>query len=200
MKIGVYVGSFNPIHKGHIKIVNYLIENNYVDKVIIIPSGNYWAKQDLIDINTRIKMAKIYENENIIVNDKLNHLSYTWEVLNELKKTLPNDELNLIIGSDNLEKFHLWKNVFLILENKILVIPRNNDDFYKYINQFLQKDSFIVTESFPLQAISSTMIRKLIEKNELEKVLLYIDEEVLNFIIMNNLYGIKKDFPILRKK
>ena len=47
MKIGVYVGSFNPVHIGHIKIVKYLINNNYFDKVIIIPTGNYWNKQNL---------------------------------------------------------------------------------------------------------------------------------------------------------
>ena len=62
MKIGVYVGSFNPPHKGHIKIVNHLI-NNYLDKVIIIPTGNYWDKFDLIDIQDRINMLKIFERD-----------------------------------------------------------------------------------------------------------------------------------------
>ena len=57
MKIGIYVGSFNPPHKGHIKIVNHLI-NNYLDKVIIIPTGNYWDKLDLVSINDRINMIK----------------------------------------------------------------------------------------------------------------------------------------------
>ena len=50
MKIGVYVGSFNPVHKGHIKIVNHLIKNKYVDKVLVIPTGNYWDKNDLLSI------------------------------------------------------------------------------------------------------------------------------------------------------
>ena len=69
MKIGVYVGSFNPVHIGHIHIVNYLINNNYLDKVIIIPTGNYWDKNDLIDIKHRINMLKFYENDRIMIND-----------------------------------------------------------------------------------------------------------------------------------
>ena len=204
MKIGVYVGSFNPIHKGHIKVTNYLIENKYVDKVVIIPTGAYWDKQNLIALSDRINMAKFYENENIFVNDTLNHLPYTYQVLNELKRIYPNDELYLIIGDDNLEKFHLWKNVTLILQNKVLVIPRNNIDFNKYINNFEQKENFIVTKEFPLENISSTIIRKLIETKMYENVSLYIDKEVLNYIMENNLYNSKIEFPnkrlILEKK
>ena len=52
MKIGVYVGSFNPVHIGHIKIVNYLLDN-YLDKVIIVPTGNYWEKIDIVNIDYR---------------------------------------------------------------------------------------------------------------------------------------------------
>ena len=67
MKIGIYVGSFNPPHKGHIKIVNHLIKN-YLDKIIIIPTGNYWDKLDLVSINDRINMLRLYECENIIID------------------------------------------------------------------------------------------------------------------------------------
>lgn len=200
MKIGVYVGSFNPIHKGHIKVVNFLIENQYVDKVILIPTGNYWNKQDLIDMNHRINMAKVYENENIIVDETLNHLPYTYQVLNELNKLFPNEELNLIIGADNLEKFHLWKNIEEILKNKVLVIPRYNINKEKYINNFIEKDQFIVTKDFPQEDISSTMIRENILNNNLDNVLLYIDKEVLDYIIENNLYNNEKELPCKRLK
>lgn len=199
MKIGVYVGSFNPIHKGHIKVANYLIENNYINQVIIIPTGAYWHKQDLIALVDRINMAKFYENENVFVNNTLNHLPYTYQVLNELKKIYPNDELYLIIGDDNLEKFHLWKNVSEILQNKVLVIPRNNIDFNKYINNFNQKENFVVIDNFSQVNVASTVIRDLIEKQELEKVLKYIDKEVLKYIIENNLYIEQDKKMVLRK-
>ena len=68
MKIGIYIGSFNPPHKGHKKIINYLLTNKYVDKILIIPTGNYWHKQNLINIKDRINMLKYYENKKIKVD------------------------------------------------------------------------------------------------------------------------------------
>ena len=73
MKLGVYVGSFNPVHKGHIKIINHLLDNNYVDKILVIPTGNYWDKNDLEDIRHRINMLKFYENKNIIFASRQNN-------------------------------------------------------------------------------------------------------------------------------
>ncbi len=55
MRIGVYVGSFNPIHRGHKYVMDYLLNNNIVDKVLIIPTGNYWDKNNLIDVEYRAK-------------------------------------------------------------------------------------------------------------------------------------------------
>lgn len=63
-KIAVYVGSFNPIHKAHIKVAKHILKN-YTDKVIIVPTGNYWNKNNLINIKDRIKMLKLYETKNI---------------------------------------------------------------------------------------------------------------------------------------
>ena len=58
MRIGVYVGSFDPVHNGHEKIVNHLLNKNYLDKIIIIPTGNYWDKQNITKLNHREKMLK----------------------------------------------------------------------------------------------------------------------------------------------
>ena len=85
MKIGVYVGSFNPPHKGHIKIVETLIKERYVDKVIIIPTNNYWNKTNLINLNHRLNMLNFFKNENIIINNTLNNLEYTYQIIRELK-------------------------------------------------------------------------------------------------------------------
>ena len=117
MKIGVYVGSFNPPHLGHMKVIDYLLKYDYVDKIEIIATGNYWDKNNLINIQDRINMLKFYESENIIINDELNDLPYTYQVLNRLKEKYENDELILIIGDDNLPKFHLWKNYQLFTQN-----------------------------------------------------------------------------------
>ena len=63
MKLGLYVGSFNPVHNGHIKVINYLLDNDLVDKVIVLPTPNYWDKQNLLDLKTRVEMLKIIERE-----------------------------------------------------------------------------------------------------------------------------------------
>ena len=183
MKLGIYVGSFNPVHKGHKYIMDYLINNKFVDKVIVIPTMNYWDKTDLVSIKDRINMLKFYEDENISVNDTLNNLKYTYLILNDLKKKYINDTLYLIIGADNIPKFHLWKNIDEILENKVIVIKRDDIDIEKYLNNFDNKDNFIIVKDFKRIDISSTNIRNNIEKN---KDLL--DEMVYKYIKINNLY------------
>ena len=92
MNIGVFVGSFNPPHKGHIGIVNYLINKKILDKIIIIPTGNYWDKQDLINIDDRINMLKFYENDKIIIDNKHNNMEYTYLIMNSLKEEYPHDK------------------------------------------------------------------------------------------------------------
>ncbi|NLV90542.1 MAG: nicotinate-nicotinamide nucleotide adenylyltransferase [Tenericutes bacterium] len=186
MKVGVYVGSFNPVHKGHINIVNYLLENKILDKIIIIPTKSYWEKNNLVNIKNRINMLKYYENDQIIIDTKLNSYKYTYQILNELKKYY--NDLYLIIGDDNLINFDKWKNIDEILLNKVIVMKREILDPYVYINRFNKKDSFILIENYESINISSTNIRKLIlEKkyNELNKLL---DSDIIEYILKNNLY------------
>lgn len=186
MKVGVYVGSFNPVHKGHINIVNYLLENKILDEIIIIPTESYWEKNNLVNIKHRINMLKYYENDQIIIDTKLNSYKYTYQILNELKKYY--NDLYLIIGDDNLINFDKWKNVDEILLNKVIVMKREIINPYIYINRFNKKDSFIIIENYESINISSTNIRKLIlEKkyNELNKLL---DSDIIEYILKNNLY------------
>lgn len=186
MKIGVYVGSFNPPHKGHIGVINHLLNNKIVDKILVIPTGNYWDKTDLIDIKDRINMFKLYENEKIIINDKLNDLPYTYMILEELRKDKTN-EYNLIIGSDNVISFHKWKHYEEILSDEIIVLPREKIISNDNIPNDLFKN-FHVINDFNLIDISSTRIRELILSKKYDDVLELIDEQVLNYIIKNNLY------------
>lgn len=183
MKIGVYVGSFNPVHIGHKYIMDYLFNNNHLDKIIVIPTKEYWDKKNLVDIKHRINMLKFYENEKIIINDYLNDYEYTYEILNVLKRENPNNELYLIIGADNIEKFHLWKNVEEILKHKVIVLNRDDVEIDKYINKFKQKDNFIVIKDFKKIDISSTEIR-----NNTDKMINKLDEKIYKYIIKNNLY------------
>ena len=179
MKIGVFVGSFNPPHDGHIHIAKYLINNQYVDKVLILPTPNYWNKQDLVGIKDRINMLKFYEEENIIIDDIHNNYPYTYLVLKSLKKDYLNDSLYLVIGSDNIKGFNKWNNLDYILKHKIIVMNRG-DNIDKYINK-LGKEHFIIIDDFPFINISSSDIRK--GKKE------FINSNVLKYIKEHNLYN-----------
>ena len=177
MDIGIFVGSFNPPHDGHIKIAKYLITNKYVDKILIIPTPNYWNKQDLVSIKDRINMLKFYEDKNIIIDDIHNNYPYTYLVLKSLEKDYPNDTLFLILGSDNIKKLNKWKRINDIIKYKIIVMNRG-DNIEKYINK-LGKEHFIVIDSFPYINISSTKIRNGLFKNIHPKVLEYINNNHL---------------------
>lgn len=185
MKVGVYVGSFNPVHKGHKNIIDFLLEKKYVDKIEIIPTDNYWNKNDLIDVSHRINMLKFYENDNIIVNTELNDLKYTYQILRKLNNE--NNELYLIIGSDNLLKFHLWKHYQELLKYKIIVIPRNNLIINEYKKQF-KNSNFILAECFKEINISSTDIRENVKHDNISKLAKVLDNNVLNYIIEKDLY------------
>ena len=179
MKLGIYVGSFNPVHDGHIKVINYILDNHLVDKVLVIPGQNYWDKQNLIDIKHRINMFKTFESEKIIVDDIHNNYPYTYQVFRSLKKDYPNDSLYLVMSTDNLINLDKWKNINELLQNKIIVLNRSNIDMNKYINKF-NKDSFILVPDFDFINISSTEIRNGNYK--------YLNPKVKKYMEDNNLY------------
>lgn len=185
MKIGIYVGSFNPPHKGHIKIVNHLIDN-YLDKVIIIPTGNYWDKLDLVSIDDRINMLKLYENEKIIIDNENNNMEFTYQILRKLSSYYK-DELYLIIGADNIINFDKWKNYEEILNYNLIILNRANIDIIKYLNNLNKKDKYIIVNDLPNIDISSTMIRNKI-KNKEKDLLDYIDNDVYKYIKSKKLY------------
>ena len=187
MKIGVYVGSFNPPHKGHIKIVNHLI-NNYLDKVIIIPTGNYWDKLDLVSIDDRINMLKYYENENIIIDTKNNNIQYTYQILEKLSKENSLDELYLIIGADNIISFDRWKSYEDILKYNLIILNRANIDIIKHLYKLNKKDKYTIANDLPNINISSTMIRNKIKEQNTKNILELIDKKIYEYIQKNNLY------------
>lgn len=189
MKIGIYVGSFNPPHLGHIKIVNHLVDN-YLDKVIIVPTGNYWDKQDLINVKDRINMLKFFENKNIMIDNQNNEVQYTYQILDILSREYKEDELYLILGADNLINLDKWKNYDKILKYNLIILNRADIDVLKYLNHLNKKTNYIVVDDLPNIDISSTMIRKKLKEKDYDNILNLIDKKVFKYIEKNNLYGV----------
>jgi len=184
-RVGVFVGTFDPVHKGHTHVIKYILEHNIVDKVIVIPTGSYWDKAPKATTKQRIDMLKFIANDKIEISTKLNDIEYTYQIMEELEKEYPMDYLYLIIGADNIVKFDEWKNVNKLLEYNIIVVNRDNINIKKYVNKFNKKDNFFVIDNFDYVPISSTEIRQNVDSKEAKK---YLDERVLKYIKNNNLY------------
>lgn len=183
MKIGIFGGSFNPPHQMHKQIALNLINQHYVDKVIYVPTGNYYQKKDLIDIEYRLDMLKLMcaNNPQLDVSDfeRQNTLVYTYQTLDYFKKLYPDDEIYFICGSDNLINFVTWKNYQYILNNyQLLVIMREGS----ILN--LPKDANIIITNISSQNLSSTQLRDHMDKTKL-------DDNVYEYIQKNKLYKMK---------
>ena len=183
MKIGVYVGSFNPPHKGHIKILNTLIEKKYVDKILIIPTNNYWNKTNLVDLHHRLNMLNFFQTEKIIINNTLNNLEYTYQIIRELQKD--NNEYSLILGADNIISFDKWKNYEELLNLELLIINRDNINIKEHLDELNKKDKYKIINIKDID-ISSTYIRENLNKKDILNI---IDKRVLDYIKKEKLYS-----------
>lgn len=187
MKIGIYPGSFDPIHLGHIKIVNKILEDKIVDKVLIVPTGDYWEKNVSTSILDRIKMAKIFESDQILIETKDNQIKATYDFIKLKEFEYPNDEFYLIVGGDNIVNIDKWVNYSKLLEYPFIVIGRDNYN-KDYINtrfKALNKSNFVILDTENID-ISSTQIREELSNREYPDTLL--DRRVYEYIIDNNLY------------
>ncbi len=168
MRLGIYIGSFNPPHEGHKKVMNYLLSTNFVDKILVVPTLNYWDKQDLLPIDDRINMLKFYENENILIDKEHNQYPYTIDLMKKLHEKYPKDELYLIIGADNLIHFDKWKEYQELLKYPIIVMNRNDINLSIYLKKY-PKHHFLIAKDFKPLKVSSTEIRKNLNNKYLDK-------------------------------
>lgn len=170
MRIGVFNGSFDPVHNGHIKMVNHILDKGVVDKVIIIPTDDYWDKKISTSLKDRIAMLKFFENEKIEVLDKYNELIYTIDLLKTLQANYPDDELCLMMGGDNLVNIERWKDYELLIKYFFIVYKRDDIDKTDLIQFFnkLNKDNYYIADIDNID-ISSTYIRENIHNYSLIK-------------------------------
>ena len=154
MKIGLFFGSFNPMHLGHKIIASYMTEFSDLEKVMLIvsPQNPFKNKQTLLDQYQRLMIIRmeIEDNPKLLVSDiefNMPHPSFTIDTLAKLNEENPNNKYSLIIGADNLQNFHKWKNYQQILENyslkttllkKVLFLRIIFSLYYYYLQIFFQ--------------------------------------------------------------
>ena len=191
MKIGLYFGTFNPIHIGHMIIANHVAEYSGVDQVwmVVTPHNPHKTKSTLLDDYKRLEMVFLAtENYPKIkpsdIEFRLPQPNYTINTLAHLIEKYPENEFSLIMGEDNLKSFHKWKNFELIVaSHTIFVYPRMSAEVAE--NDLKAHANVIYIEA-PVVEISSTFIRSNIKEKKNVRPLL--PAEVWAYVDHNNLY------------
>jgi len=185
---GLYFGSFNPIHNGHLMLANYLVENSGLDALwfVISPQNPFKTKESLLPDYQRLELVNRaiegYKKFSACdIEFSMPKPSYTIDTLTYLGEKYPKREFALIMGTDNLDRLDRWKNYEQIINNhKIIVFPRNGSD-----GGTLRSHPNVKIVDTPIIEVSSTFIRESIRQGKdvrffmPEKVFEYVDE--MNF-------------------
>jgi nicotinate-nucleotide adenylyltransferase len=189
MTVGLFFGSFNPIHNGHLAMALFLKETNLFDEIWMVVSPNNPLKEnlELADATHRLKMVQLAIQDLPFlkacdVEFSLPLPSYTIETLRLLHAKYPNNEFSLLLGTDNIENFHKWKNYEEILNlHKIYVYPRGKQNIQQVINH-----QNIIYIDAPLLSISATEIRTLLQQKKPLKN--HLPHTVIQYIQENGVY------------
>lgn len=192
MKIGLFFGSFNPVHIGHMAIANYMAEFTSLDRVwmVVSPHNPHKEKNSLLDDRHRLRLVReaIGDHKKLKASDiefKLAQPSYTVNTLAHLKEKHPKDEFSLIMGHDNLLGFHKWKNHEEILaHHDIYVYPRLRKA--NEISSPLEKHPKVKMTDAPLMEISASFIREAIRSKK--DVRHFLPQSVWEYIGEMNFY------------
>ena len=165
-KVGIYGGSFNPVHFGHVGLARWVIENTDLDELWLLVSPNNPLKPAGLLVPEEERLAAVREAVKDIPHVKASDFefalprpSYTANTLRELQKAYPQDEFTLVIGEDNIAIFDQWREWEYILNHfRIFVYPRNLSTPRN--PSLLNNPNIIYLKDAPLFDISSTAIRR----------------------------------------
>ena len=191
MNIGLYFGTFDPIHLGHINIANFLIKKGTFKKIwfIVTPQNPVKSNNNISDFIHRYEMVKIQvkDNDNIQASDielNLEKPNYTINTLNYLSSKFINYNFGIIIGEDNLINLKYWKDYKKIVNNyNVYVYPRETK--IKEDIELINNKNVNMIEA-PYVDISSSEIRNII--TEKENLSQFISNDIYRYIIKNKLY------------
>lgn len=190
MKIGLFFGTYNPVHIGHMVIANYMVEYTDMDQLwmVVTPQNPFKQKKSLLKDFDRLHLVNlaIGDDERLRSSDiefNLPKPNYTCDTLVYLKERFPQHEFVLIMGADNLNHFHKWKNYEEILQNhELFVYPRLESNEGGSLRNH-QKVHYV---DAPIIRISSSFIRKAVEEGR--NINYFMPEKVDEYIKEMNLY------------
>jgi nicotinate-nucleotide adenylyltransferase len=190
MKTGLFFGSFNPIHIGHLMLANYFIEFTDISQLwfVISPHNPLKNKESLLADHLRLEMLElaIHDESRFNICDiefKMPKPSYTIDTLTYLSEKYPDREFVLIMGSDGLNSFAKWKNHEQITEHyQRYIYPRDTTEETDFS---LHRNIFLVNNAPRIQ-LSSSFIRNSIREGK--NIKYFLPEEVFRFIDTMNLY------------
>lgn len=196
MRTGIFGGSFNPVHKGHIHLAESIKNDLSLDRIILVPSriSPHRSMSEYASADDRMAMLRLaaekydwldvsgYELE----SDRVSYSIYTVE---HFREEFPEDELFLLVGSDMLLCFDKWYRFEDILKNAALAVASRKDgdmcELRKKASELSAFGEIILSEAEPYE-VSSTEIREKIKKNS--DLSCYLDENVVQYIVLNRLY------------
>ena len=193
MKIGIFGGSFNPIHSGHAIIAHHIITSGAVDRLWLMVSPVNPLKVDnerQVDDTDRLRMVEMVTRplENVETSAfefTMPKPSYTIDTLNALQAKFPNDEFYLVTGADNWVIFDRWrKSEEILAKYHLLVYPRLG---YDVVIPEELRDRVTLVDA-PIIELSSTAVRERLAKGL--SVRYYVPDEVLGYIERKGLYGL----------
>lgn len=190
MNIGLFFGSFNPIHIGHLIIANTMAEQKDIAQVwfVISPLNPFKSSKSLLHEFDRLDMVElaIGDNFNLRTSDiefNMPRPSYTIDTLTYLSSKHPQHNFRLIIGEDNLKNFHKWKNYQAILDHYgLIVYPRPHSGAAEAIKNHPN----VRMVNAPLLDISATYIRKTVQEGK--SVRYIVPDSVIDYINEKKLY------------
>ncbi|MCQ4036260.1 nicotinate (nicotinamide) nucleotide adenylyltransferase [Kaistella montana] len=191
-KVGLFFGSFNPIHIGHLILANYILENSDMEELwfVVSPQNPFKDKKTLLNDHNRLDMVQLavknYPKMRASnVEFSLPKPSYTIDTLTYLHEKYPNYSFALIMGEDNLKSLSKWKNSDKLIENhQIIVYPRLFEG-EKQVHEYLKHENISMINA-PIIELSATEIRNMIQKGKNVRPML--PPEVFNYIDGSNFY------------
>ncbi len=196
MKIGIFGGAFNPVHTGHIRLAQNYLKALELDRIIFIPTAvaPHKSSGEFVSASDRFNMLSLAtrgmsEFEISDIEFKREGKSYTYDTLCELKELYSDDELYLIMGSDQFLSFASWYNPEKIANMATLCTASRNDEDYEKLLEYKKQNSYLkdaVITDFAVFEISSSKLRAMIKNGE--DISKFVPKAVEEYIKERELY------------